>query len=525
MDHLSVTVRTRWLVLVGIGLLAVAVVVAGVVVFRRTASEAAPATVVLAAASDPGSDPFVPVASSRPVAVALPPTAEGAAVTASVDPDSGLRMVAGTTDLLFAGRSGDNQELYGGSGSLSACDPAAIAEFLAAHPDKAAAWAGVRGIQPEGIADYLDTLTPVVLLHDTLVTNHGFAGGAANPIVSVLQAGTAVLVDPTGLPVVRCACGNPLTAAPPVELSTASLQGTRWDDFDPGGTVVVTAGTSASALVVVDIQTGGSLTVSVGAPTPAATPSPESSAPVPSTTTSSADTGCVLDLTWPTSSPGWIEPLDPDFTCQQMIDQWRRYEQWPGERGGTLQIVDFADGWYCLGVHWNPTAPPTNAVGSCDLHGRRFNIYRGQPGETAPSQATLPASTGEPASSSGSVATTTGAPGPVVTSDVLVTPSQNIRCARLDNTFACTINEYDFDLGPCEIERAPFATMAATGDARLDTCIGDFFAGVQHWPDPTPYGTTVQLGAIACDVEQTGVRCTNQDGHGFTLSRAAFSPF
>ncbi len=43
--------------------------------------------------------------------------------------------------------------------------------------------------------------------------------------------------------------------------------------------------------------------------------------------------------------------------------------------------------------------------------------------------------------------------------------------------------------------------------------------------DPTPYGTTVQLGAIACDVEQTGVRCTNQDGHGFTLSRAAFSPF
>ena len=35
---------------------------------------------------------------------------------------------------------------------LSACDPAAIAAFLAAHPDKAAAWAQVRGIEPADVA-------------------------------------------------------------------------------------------------------------------------------------------------------------------------------------------------------------------------------------------------------------------------------------------------------------------------------------------------------------------------------------
>lgn len=45
---------------------------------------------------------------------------------------------------------------------------------------------------------------------DTRVTNHGFADGRATEIQSILQAGTAVFVDDTGLPVVKCSCGNPL---------------------------------------------------------------------------------------------------------------------------------------------------------------------------------------------------------------------------------------------------------------------------------------------------------------------------
>src|SRR5690349_10782224 len=238
MEYLSVTVRTRWFVLIGV-LVLVAGTVGAVLWVRRSRSEVGPATVVLQAATDPGSDPFVPAASSRPVAVALPPSGTVAGVTATVDADSGVRTVSGTTDRLYAGSSAGSAELYGGSGSLSACDPAAIAAFLAAHPDKAAAWAQVRGIEPDGVAGYLETLTPVVLVHDTVVTNHGFAGGAATSFGSVLQAGTAVLVDVTGLPVVRCACGNPLSAPPRVNLSEAPAQGTPWDGYAPNGVVTV----------------------------------------------------------------------------------------------------------------------------------------------------------------------------------------------------------------------------------------------------------------------------------------------
>jgi hypothetical protein len=54
-------------------------------------------------------------------------------------------------------------------------------------------------------------------------------------------------------------------------------------------------------------------------------------------------------------------------------------------------------------------------------------------------------------------------------------------------------------------------------------CIGDTFALVQH-PQPASYGNRYQLRDIVCDAQETGVTCTNPEGHGFTLNRAAFSP-
>jgi hypothetical protein len=42
------------------------------------------------------------------------------------------------------------------------------------------------------------------------VTNHSFVDGRAVAFQSILQAGTAVLVDQDGVPVARCRCGNPL---------------------------------------------------------------------------------------------------------------------------------------------------------------------------------------------------------------------------------------------------------------------------------------------------------------------------
>jgi hypothetical protein len=107
----------------------------------------------------------------------------------------------------------------------------------------------------------------------------------------------------------------------------------------------------------------------------------------------------------------------------------------------------------------------------------------------------------------------------------LVTPSQNIMCARRDGQFACTIKEFDFDLGDeqCPGARGPIVRLDATGPSHPTSCRGDFFEGI-GWPDPTPYGTTAELGDIACDVEQTGLTCTNTEGHGFTLSRSGIEP-
>jgi hypothetical protein len=80
---------------------------------------------------------------------------------------------------------------------------------------------------------YIDSLTPVLLRSDTRVTNHGFRDGWATPYQAVLQAGTAVLVDNTGVPRARCACGNPLTP-PQAVPTTPTYQGTPWPGFTPG---------------------------------------------------------------------------------------------------------------------------------------------------------------------------------------------------------------------------------------------------------------------------------------------------
>jgi hypothetical protein len=73
----------------------------------------------------------------------------------------------------------------------------------------------VLGISPteKAVAAYIRHLRPVTLTRDTRVTNHTFVDGRAVAFQSILQAGTAVLVDKDGVPVARCRCGNPLLEA------------------------------------------------------------------------------------------------------------------------------------------------------------------------------------------------------------------------------------------------------------------------------------------------------------------------
>src|SRR5664279_3665846 len=138
----------------------------------------------------------------------------------------------------------------------STCDRAQMARFLTANPDKANAWVAAQNHDPSlrwsggtsltasQIPAYLNELTPIRLLADTRVTNNGYVNGAPTPHQSVLQAGTAVLVDQYGVPRARCACGNPLQ--PPVALSSPVFRDNPWPGY--GTTVVV----NQSATIVSD---------------------------------------------------------------------------------------------------------------------------------------------------------------------------------------------------------------------------------------------------------------------------------
>ncbi|MBX7554705.1 hypothetical protein K1Y78_43960 [Streptomyces sp. tea 10] len=211
-----------------------AVVVAAVVlavVFTRSGggSSAKGGEVFLQPAASAGQDPFTASTAKRS---SVPPPASAAPSAP-----------AGTVQGVQGGAPG----LYGGTRNVAACDVGQQIKALQADSAKTRAFASVAGVQPSGVPAYLRSLTPVQLRVDTRVTNHGYRDGAATSYQSVLQAGTAVLVDSHGVPRVRCACGNPLTS-PVAEKNTPRLVGPRWPAYRPSNVVVVTP-----APTVVDI--------------------------------------------------------------------------------------------------------------------------------------------------------------------------------------------------------------------------------------------------------------------------------
>jgi len=218
--------------------IATVLVLAGAVVATQLIKPPDSAVAVTEPGPSDGVNPFMPSMTTQPPTVVSP---------------------VGTGGSVSGGTSG----LYGGTLNVASCDPAKMVAFLADHPDKGAAWASVEGISPADIPGYVAGLTPVLLRADTAVTNHGFADGDATTLHSVLQAGTAVLVDRYGVPRARCACGNPLT--PPTLVHPSSYTGDRWAAFDPAHVVTV-APTSAplTQLTLVDPVTLAVFTRPVG---------------------------------------------------------------------------------------------------------------------------------------------------------------------------------------------------------------------------------------------------------------------
>jgi hypothetical protein len=210
---------------------------------------------------------------------------------------------------------------YGGSGDDAVCDREALVAFLQAQPDRAGAWAAVLAVAVADIPTYVRSLTPTVLLYDTRVTNHGFTGGVATPRQSVLQAGTAVLVDAAGDPVVRCRCGNPLLPAQPV--AAPQLVGPPWPGFAPTAVVAVDGGATVTVVVQAPAAAPSSTT---------AAPSSTTAAEEPSTTTTTA-----------TSTTGGGSIADVEGLVAVLSEC--------AGAGGTVEVLDVAEDLELLGVY------------------------------------------------------------------------------------------------------------------------------------------------------------------------------
>ncbi|MEU4466769.1 DUF6777 domain-containing protein [Streptomyces sp. NPDC024017] len=220
------------------------------------------------------------------------PFTDSTALTAAT-PSPAPRTPDGT-DRAFAASSGPRSlsggtpGLYGGTERTGSCDIGRQVGHLTRDPARGRAFAEAAGIAPESVPDHVRALTPVVLRADTRVTSHGLRAGRVTRYQSVLQAGTAVLVDDRGVPRVRCACGNPLR--PPAALrGTPVTRGTPWPGYRPGEVIVVTpAPRGLTDFTIIDVtartwierRTGHDVRHDRALPPPAwATASPQPSRP------------------------------------------------------------------------------------------------------------------------------------------------------------------------------------------------------------------------------------------------------
>ncbi|MEU2620755.1 DUF6777 domain-containing protein [Streptomyces sp. NPDC007157] len=218
-----------------IGMLTTAVVVAAVlaVVFTRPGGGSGKGgEVFLQAADSSGQDPFTE--SSATKSSVAPASSIPAASSAASAVSEGSAVPANEVRGVDGGAPG----LYSGTKNSGSCDIEKQISYFQASPSRNRAFAAQVGVRPSGVPAYLRSLTPVQLRADTRVTAHGYRDGGSTTYQSVLQTGTAVLVDGHGVPQVRCACGNPLT--PPVaQKNSPRTTGSAWSGYRPSNVVVV----------------------------------------------------------------------------------------------------------------------------------------------------------------------------------------------------------------------------------------------------------------------------------------------
>jgi hypothetical protein len=162
---------------------------------------------------------------------------------------------------------GDQPGVFGGNRDQAVCDVDELVSQIEDddNEDKTAAFAEAIDVDVDDLADAVASLTAVRLRFDTRVTNHSFSGGNARPQQSILEKGTAVLVDDEGVPKVKCNGGSPLAEPDDVgdlsddeALDESVLQNPddAWDGFELEQVVVIDDGDPVDAFTLVDIDTG-----------------------------------------------------------------------------------------------------------------------------------------------------------------------------------------------------------------------------------------------------------------------------
>jgi tRNA A-37 threonylcarbamoyl transferase component Bud32 len=148
--------------------------------------------------------------------------------------------------------SGATEGIYRAVKGGSPCDRDGLSAFFMQNPSIADLWVravagdpvlatteAFRSVTATTLPGYIAALTPVLLRADTQVTAFARTADAVAARQSVLQAGTAVLVDERGLPRLRCHGATPLTS-PARNTPTANRAGDPWPGFELRATVVMT---------------------------------------------------------------------------------------------------------------------------------------------------------------------------------------------------------------------------------------------------------------------------------------------
>jgi hypothetical protein len=106
-------------------------------------------------------------------------------------------------------------------------------------------------------------------------------------------------------------------------------------------------------------------------------------------------------------------------------------------------------------------------------------------------------------------------------------PSGNIGCILSDDLVRCDIGARDWSPPPRPADCPDYSDygqgilLHPTGPARF-VCAGDTAMG---GGPVLPYGQFQASGGMSCNSEPSGMRCSNSDGHGFTIAKQAFRIF